>query len=333
MRNLFRYGGPPLLAAVILVFAFAGTFYAQVGGPDAAPGDAKDRKIREALRIVIEQGRSLHNRPNFDYVGCYRVFQGGLTAVQPLLDHHPDLQRAIADGLAKAEALPPNQRGFALRDVIDRIRARLGGATGSGQDKTPADKGVRPMDKEMKDRKEPDKRPPLDGTKDLPPRKDLDKPKPDDKQPPRKDLDKPKDDKRPPLDGTKDLPPRKDRPVVPGDGEKKDDKGPGPGVKTPDVGTLTGKVMYKGKSLTSGYVTLLGHDGRKYSASIRPDGTYAFQKVTLPLDEYTVTIEPEPALVGRPGTVMLPQVYRDVTTSPLRATVRRGANSADLQLE
>ncbi|MCC6417691.1 MAG: hypothetical protein IT429_05525 [Gemmataceae bacterium] len=295
MRNLFRYGGPPLLAAVILVFAFAGTFYAQVGGPDAAPGDAKDRKIREALRIVIEQGRSLHNRPNFDYVGCYRVFQGGLTAVQPLLDHHPDLQRAIADGLAKAEALPPNQRGFALREVIDRIRARLGGAAGPGQDKTPADKGVRPMDKEMKDRKEPDKRPPLDGTKDLPP--------------------------------------RKDRPVVPGDGEKKDDKGPGPGVKTPDVGTLTGKVMYKGKSLTSGYVTLLGHDGRKYSASIRPDGTYAFQKVTLPLDEYTVTIEPEPALVGRPGTVMLPQVYRDVTTSPLRATVRRGANSADLQLE
>src|SRR5262245_47859597 len=109
MRNLFRYGLPPLAAAVILVFALAGTFHAQPGGAGERP--ALDRKIRDSLRTVIERGRVLHNKPNFDYVGCYRVYEGGLLAVQPMLDHHPDLQQVITEALARAEKLPPEKRG------------------------------------------------------------------------------------------------------------------------------------------------------------------------------------------------------------------------------
>src|SRR5262245_19328767 len=121
MRTLFRSG---LLAAA------AGALLVVVGsspGQDGKPADkAADKLISGALRDVINQGADLFNLQG-DVAGCYRVFQGGLIAVKPLLGHHADLQKAIDDGLARAERLPRVvDRAFALRKVIDDIRDKLG---------------------------------------------------------------------------------------------------------------------------------------------------------------------------------------------------------------
>src|SRR5262249_52148912 len=46
-----------------------------------------------------------------------------LMTVQPLLDHRPELQKAITDGLASAQRNPSlERRAFILREVLDKIR-------------------------------------------------------------------------------------------------------------------------------------------------------------------------------------------------------------------
>ncbi len=156
MRNLFRFGVPPVLAAVILVFALTGTFHAQPAGPNGKAADqaALNQKIRDALFRVLQEGVALHNQKR-DYAGCYRVYQGALLSVQPLLDHRPDLQRAISEGLQAAESAPPPAGGgFTLRKVIDDVRAGLKTAAPPTDKKDkeppPTDKDV-PAKKDKKD--------------------------------------------------------------------------------------------------------------------------------------------------------------------------------------
>jgi hemoglobin len=86
---------------------------------------AVDKAVRESLRQVIDHGADLFNL-NRDPLGCYRVYQGGLLAVRPVLGHHPELQKAIEAGLQRAEQNPvASQRAFVLRKVIDEVRAKL----------------------------------------------------------------------------------------------------------------------------------------------------------------------------------------------------------------
>jgi hypothetical protein len=49
----------------------------------------------------------------------------------------------------------------------------------------------------------------------------------------------------------------------------------------PSLGSLSGKVTYRGKELTSGTVLLLGSDGVPLSALIGPDGSYRFDSVPI----------------------------------------------------
>ena len=95
---------------------------------DAAAGDSPlDRAVYEGLRDVINHGAKVFNEQG-DYHGCVRIFQGGLLAVRSSLAHRPELQKAINDGLARAETLPRViDRAFALRQVLDEIRDRTRG--------------------------------------------------------------------------------------------------------------------------------------------------------------------------------------------------------------
>jgi len=84
-----------------------------------------DRDIYRGLKTVINTGADLYNQES-DRAGCYRLYQGALTALRPLLDHHPDLQKVIHTGPADAAGKPSvAARAFALRAVLDEIRARL----------------------------------------------------------------------------------------------------------------------------------------------------------------------------------------------------------------
>jgi hypothetical protein len=112
----------PLVAVVVL----AATLRALAGDKPAAPLSRAeiDERIYNELRVVIDKGAMIHN--NGDPAGCYRIFQGALIAVSPMLDHRPALQTAIKKGLQDADPLPdPSDRAFALRAVLDAVRATI----------------------------------------------------------------------------------------------------------------------------------------------------------------------------------------------------------------
>jgi hemoglobin len=110
-----------------LVVALAVGVMAPGGAGLRAQDTPIDRKavnthVYGTLREVINQGADLYNAS--DWNGCYRMYQGALISLRPFLDHRPELQKAIDDGLAKAkDNTDTSRRAFDLRTVIDRIRA------------------------------------------------------------------------------------------------------------------------------------------------------------------------------------------------------------------
>ncbi len=119
MRTVSRWG-PLLATACVLALAGAGR---AADEKTAGPVDRKalDTALYNNLRDVINRGAALYN--SGDQAGCYRLYEGALMAVRPLLAHHPDLQKAIGEGLTGAEQDPMlNRRAFALRSVLDRVR-------------------------------------------------------------------------------------------------------------------------------------------------------------------------------------------------------------------
>jgi hemoglobin len=120
MRRRHRWEA--VLAACALVLA-AGGLRAEDAAKPAGPDKALDKQIHETLREVINRGADIYNPPNSDWNGCYRFYEGALLATRPLLNHRPELQKAIDAGLATARANPQVQRrAFDLRAVIDKIR-------------------------------------------------------------------------------------------------------------------------------------------------------------------------------------------------------------------
>jgi hemoglobin len=105
-----------------------------VGGParaadekPAGPMDSKalDTALYNNLRDVINRGAALYN--SGDQAGCYRLFEGALMAVRPLLAGRKELQDAIAKGLTEAEQDPMlGRRAFVLRSVLDKVRDEIG---------------------------------------------------------------------------------------------------------------------------------------------------------------------------------------------------------------
>jgi hypothetical protein len=86
---------------------------------------ALDKKVFGTLRTVINTGADLYNRDR-DYTGCYRLYQGSLLTLRPLLDTHPDLQKEIDTGLSTAEGQASiAARAFTLRSVLGKMRESL----------------------------------------------------------------------------------------------------------------------------------------------------------------------------------------------------------------
>jgi hemoglobin len=112
----------------LLVFALlAPVAVAQDGDKQADPLPRKelDRRLRQILVESIRTGAPLYN--SGDQAGCYRIYQGSLMAVDPLLDHRPELQAAVRKGLERAAKLRTiSDKAFALRGVIDVAIETLG---------------------------------------------------------------------------------------------------------------------------------------------------------------------------------------------------------------
>jgi truncated hemoglobin YjbI len=112
-----------LLILAVLLLGKAGFPQAAESQPGATGGT--DRQIYDALRTVINAGADLYNKQN-DRAGCYRLYQGALLTVRPLLSSHAELQKAIDAGLADSDRqFRVEERAFTLRKVLDHIRETL----------------------------------------------------------------------------------------------------------------------------------------------------------------------------------------------------------------
>lgn len=116
-RTMIRH----LTAAVAACAALGFSSPSGAQEPDPAR-KAADARVNQAVLKTIDTGYKLYN--GGDPAGCYRVYQGALTAMAPLLDYRADLKAAVDAGLSKTESLPDvNSRAFALRKVLDQVYA------------------------------------------------------------------------------------------------------------------------------------------------------------------------------------------------------------------
>ena len=107
------------------ILLVAGSALAQ-GSPAAKTQDQKalDKQIRALLPKVINSGADLFNEG--DRAGCYRLYEGSLLTLRPLLEHHQDLQQAIDTAFADADKQRSvGARAFSLRTALDKIRETL----------------------------------------------------------------------------------------------------------------------------------------------------------------------------------------------------------------
>lgn len=115
----------------ILQLTVCAVFLALAGGAaaqDDAPLDRKalDQQVYTTLRGVINRGADMYNAG--DYAGCYRLFEGALLTVKPLIEHRPDVQKSIDRGMAEAARSPDmRRRAWALRGVLDGVRTDING--------------------------------------------------------------------------------------------------------------------------------------------------------------------------------------------------------------
>jgi hemoglobin len=90
-------------------------------------GDAKDfeKNVDTALREIINRGAIIFNKQG-DFAGCYRLYEGALVSLRPLLGKYPDLQKNIDRGMQDASALATmHDRAHALRKLLNEIRYTL----------------------------------------------------------------------------------------------------------------------------------------------------------------------------------------------------------------
>jgi hemoglobin len=122
VMQIRRWWMAPLLLGCLSVVASTDIAAQPVEKPSTAVEHKDlDAAIFKTLRTVINQGADLYN--SGDWAGCYRLYEGSLITLRPLLDHYPDLQHCIDNALVTAARSPQlNDRAFVLRKAIDEIR-------------------------------------------------------------------------------------------------------------------------------------------------------------------------------------------------------------------
>jgi hypothetical protein len=119
-----------------------------------------------------------------------------------------------------------------------------------------------------------------------------------------------------------------------------------------NTGTVSGRVTYKGEPVPGGVITFYGANGRTDSGRIEADGRYAVYQA--PLGEVKVTVvrpkvgPPPRVFKGREPprhpdaagsapapsdkVMILPDRFKDPSTSGLTVTVKGGSQTTDIDL-
>jgi hypothetical protein len=81
-----------------------------------------DRQIIDLLASVHDRGAAMYNAG--DYYGCFRLFEGSLLTIKPLLPG--EIQHKIAVGIPDAERQPvPARRAMLMHDLMEMVRVSL----------------------------------------------------------------------------------------------------------------------------------------------------------------------------------------------------------------
>src|SRR4051812_15228764 len=108
------------LATLVLAAATAAAAADPVVDPQAF-----DKLVDGSLRKVHDHGADLYNTKK-DFAAAYRVYDGALRTVRPLLDHRPKAQERIDVGLAAAEKeTEAAKQAFVLHETIEDVRTIL----------------------------------------------------------------------------------------------------------------------------------------------------------------------------------------------------------------
>jgi hypothetical protein len=117
MHCALRRGQWFLAAALMATGMATGTAAAQ----DTPPSKHDAGVLDAALKRLINVGADLFNESG-DHAGCYRVYQGGLLSIQPVLPG--ELQTRIDAAFRAAEqASRYSDKAFELRKALDDVRA------------------------------------------------------------------------------------------------------------------------------------------------------------------------------------------------------------------
>jgi hemoglobin len=111
----------PRVSVFSLMLALTASGFAADGPLSARDLDAR---IGQAIVRTINIGAPIYNEG--DAAGCYRLYQGTLIMIEPLLGHRPELAREVASGLRDVERVPTYaQRATDLRRTLDRVLSAI----------------------------------------------------------------------------------------------------------------------------------------------------------------------------------------------------------------
>jgi hemoglobin len=82
--------------------------------------DELDKRIARIVYDAAVVGTQLWERENYE--GTFRLYQGTVAAVQPLLDHHPKLSAQALESLRRSANMKATEGAFVLREVLDAIQ-------------------------------------------------------------------------------------------------------------------------------------------------------------------------------------------------------------------
>lgn len=106
----------------------AAVLFVAVGAATRADDKPLDRTDldRRVVKVVYESallGTDVFNKGKHDE--CFRLYQGTLAAVHPLLDHRPKLAASVRAKMEKALAMKAAEGAFVLREALDEIQNEI----------------------------------------------------------------------------------------------------------------------------------------------------------------------------------------------------------------
>jgi hypothetical protein len=138
------------LGQLVVFISLAVGLHTPASAADPRLPDVKtfDKQVIDSLRDVHNTGADLYNKHR-DYAGAYRMYQGGLLTIRPLLQHRPAAQKLIDTGLEKAELeADVARKAFLLHETIEAVRKNLKDAIRTEPPQEPQPKVDLPKEKQ-----------------------------------------------------------------------------------------------------------------------------------------------------------------------------------------